>query len=181
MTSRVMTWNDTLAAPVPRSPLILNRERLVEPEATDRPAARPWMHWPPGAALLVLSCSTMLFVAAFQSSVAAVRRDGLSEGLREGIEDTLPIQLPDNLPIQLPAMPAFIHPAKPAMAARPHHARHHHRTKLHVLLGDGSASATPWSQDREAQPQSLDGMPVEAPLANAPAGAISTATGATAQ
>jgi hypothetical protein len=112
------------------SPTPVDKRRLIEPEATDRFAPRPWMHFPPGALFLVLACLAMLFVAAFQSGVQVVRRDGL----REGIEDAIPIPLP-----------AFAQPAaRPAAAGHVHHAHRRH-AKLHLLLQQ--SSSTPWSHD----------------------------------
>jgi hypothetical protein len=148
MSSQAIAWEAIHPAPV-------TEKGLVAPEASEEHDPRPWLRWPPGAAFLVIACSAMIFMAAFQTSMAVVRTEGLRGGLadvEENIQDTLPLQIP---------LPAFVYPAKPAVAAtavdapdaaaplRHRHAHHRRTMRLHHLLqqNGGTTAATPWSQD----------------------------------
>jgi predicted small integral membrane protein len=146
MSSQVIAWESVRPVPAPE-------KGLLEPVATDETAPRSWLRWPPGAAFLVIACSAMIFMAAFQTSMSVVRTEGLRGGIadvEENIQETLPVQIP---------LPAFVHPAKPAIVATstdsaaapaPRRHAHHRRTvKLHRLLqqNGGTTTATPWSHD----------------------------------
>jgi hypothetical protein len=104
---------------------------LVEPEATDHVTAAPWLHFPPGALMLLIACASILMMAAFQSSVNIVRRDGLRDGIREELADTIPLEILEQ-PI-----------ARPAAEGAHRRVRRHHTVRLHRLLE--TTNATPWS------------------------------------
>jgi len=129
MSTSILTWEAIRPAPV-------MKQSLIEPEATDRFAPRPWLHWPPGAAFLVIACVAMMFVAAFQTGVETVRRDGLRAGLQDGIAG-----IEESLPVPLPS---FVKPAVHIVAGKPHRAHHRRAARLHLLLQE-SPDKTAWS------------------------------------
>jgi len=148
MSSQAIAWKAI-------RPAYATEKGLVEIEAFKEHDPRSWLRWPPGAAFLVIACSAMIFMAAFQTSMSVVRTEGLRGGLadvEEDIQDTLLVQIP---------LPAFVHPAKPAVAAtafdapdaaaplRHRHAHHRRTLRLHHLLqqNGGTTTATHWSHD----------------------------------
>jgi hypothetical protein len=132
MTTLTQAWQAIAPTSVPH----FSERALIEPEATDRFAPKPWLHLPPGALALVMGFSVATAAATVQSSYGEVQRGGLPAVLPDGLPQALPRVLPGRIS---KALEARLQPV-----AEPHQRRHRTQGKLHRAIRD--EKRTEWSR-----------------------------------
>lgn len=132
MTTLAQAWDAVAPTPVRH----LSERALIEPEATDQHARRPWLHLPPGALALLTGLSVAAAAATLQTGYGDVQREGLPAVLPAGFSETLPRVLPARFSKALEA--------PLANKAAPGQRRHRTRGKLHRVIRD--EKRTEWSR-----------------------------------
>ena len=134
MTTLAHAWDAIAPTPV----ATLSERALIEPEATDRFAPRPWLRLPPGALALLAGLSMTTAAATLQTSYGDVQREGLPAVLPDGLPEALPRVLPARLSKALEA------PLARKQKREPGTQRRRTRGKLHRVLADEKRTA--WSR-----------------------------------